>query len=132
MLLISLNGTRCFQKSMRSFKEGETVKLYLKLPDLGDYVTESMVMKMVKGRELNQRGGTTGWFTFNHFFLLEPAPGGALVTQREEYWGIAVLFWDASKMEAAFKDADEALKKRVESLDKKYDLIAGYPRIAGG
>ena len=43
----------------------------------------------------------------------EPVKGGTKVTQREEYRGIAVWFWDADWVEPAYQKANQALRDRV-------------------
>ena len=100
------------------FREGEKIKNRLKQPDGKQSVIESTVKKMVKPKELNQYGRTLGFLTFDHTYLLEPVNGGTRVIQHEEYRGVGVLFWDASWVEPAYRNVNEALRNRVAQLKK--------------
>ena len=51
-------------------------------------------------------------------WLLEPVDGGTRVIQHEEYRGIGVWFWDASWVEPAYTQANEALRDRVLQIQE--------------
>lgn len=76
---------------------------------------KSRVKAITHARELRQGGGTIGILTFDHRWVLEPIDGGTRVTQYEDYRGIGVWFWDPSYYRQAYANANEALKRYVES-----------------
>ena len=75
--------------------------------------TEMKVVKFVEHKQLNQQGGIWGILNVNHNWFLDPVPGGTRVTNREEWSGIGVLFWDYSWVEPTYKEMNENLKKQV-------------------
>ena len=75
--------------------------------------TEMKVVKFVKHKQLNQQGGIWGILNVNHNWFLDPVPEGTRVTNREEWSGIGVLFWDYSWVEPTYKEMNENLKKQV-------------------
>jgi hypothetical protein len=99
-------------------REGEKLKYQMTQPDGKQSDIMARVKKMVELKELNQGGGIPGILTFDHKWLLEPVNEGTRVTQHEEYRGIGVLFWDASWVEPAYRNVNEALKNRVAHLKK--------------
>jgi len=100
-------------------REGEKLKYQMTQPDGKQSEVTAKVKKMVVRKELNQGGGIPGILTFDHKWLLESVDGGTRVTQQEEYRGIWVWFWDASWVEPAYRNANEALKERVKYLKDK-------------
>ena len=99
-----------------SLQEGEKLTYQMTQPDGQQSVIGATVQKMVPQKELNQYGGIPGILTFDHTYRLEPVDGGTRVTQHEEYRGIGVLFWDASWVEPAYSNVNEALRDRVAQL----------------
>jgi hypothetical protein len=99
-------------------REGEKLKYQMTQPDGKQSEITARVKKMVELKELNQGGGIPGILTFDHKWLLEPVNGGTRVTQHEEYRGVGVIFWDASWVEPAYRNANEALRNRVAHLLK--------------
>ena len=75
--------------------------------------TEMKVVKFVEDKQLNQQGGIWGILNVNHNWFLDPVPEGTRVTNREEWSGIGVLFWDYSWVEPTYKEMNENLKKQV-------------------
>ena len=75
--------------------------------------TEMKVVKFVEHKQLNQQGGIWGILNVNHNWFLDPVPEGTRVTNREEWSGIGVLFWDYSWVEPTYKEMNENLKKQV-------------------
>ena len=99
-------------------QEGEKLKYQMTQPDGKQSEIMAKVKKMVELKELNQGGGIPGILTFDHKWLLEPVKEGTRVTQHEEYRGVGVLFWDASWVEPAYRNVNEALRNRVAYLKK--------------
>ncbi len=89
----------------------------------GPYEQDGEILKMtatvaelVPERKLRQKGGVTGFITFDHQWLLEPVDGGTRVIQHEVDRGLYLWFWDSSWIEPAYGRTNEALKARVMSL----------------
>lgn len=80
-------------------------------------VISSKVIKLETNRLLNQGGGVPGVVTFNHSYTLVPTASGTKVIIHEEYRGVYVNFWKPQPVEEAYKRLNEALKKRVESVE---------------
>ena len=99
-------------------REGEKIKYQMTQPDGKQSEVMARVKKMVEPTLLNQTGGIPGILTFDHQWLLEPVDDGTRVTQHEEYRGVGVLFWDASWVEPAYRNANESLRNRVAHLKK--------------
>jgi hypothetical protein len=104
-ILVSVDG---------EFVEGQTLSVEMKNPDDSVTTVTPRVRKVVPNAELNQVGGIPGVLTFDHTWRLEAVDGGTRVTQFEEYRGIGVLFWDPSWVEAAYRQANENLRLRIE------------------
>ena len=96
-----------------AFEEGRTMRYRMRTGDGGTTPVESVVTRLVDGREIHQFGGTRGVLTFEHTWRLEPAPGGTRVIQHEEYRGIGVWFWDPASVEEAYRDGLAALEERL-------------------
>lgn len=64
-------------------------------------------------RCLNQFGGYPGVITSDHHYVLQPKDGGTHVTQREDYTGLYVHFWDADWLEPAYSKVKKALRAEV-------------------
>ena len=86
-------------------REGEKLKYQMTEPDSKQSEITARVKKMVEHQELNQGGGIPGILTFDHKWLQEPVNEGTRVTQHEDYRGVGVLFWDASWVEPAYRNA---------------------------
>ena len=99
-------------------QEGQKLKYQMTQPDGKQSEVMARVKTMVELKELNQRGGTPGILTFDHKWLLESVNEGTRVTQHEEYRGVGVIFWDASWVEPAYRNVNEALRNRVVHLMK--------------
>ena len=99
-------------------QEGHSIRYTMTANDGSKSVVEAEVVKMVKGKKLNQSGGIPGILTFDHNYLLEPTEGGTLLIQHEEYRGIFVPFWDASWVEPAYQKSNEALKERLARMNQ--------------
>lgn len=95
------------------YREGALVTYLLRQPDGQEYRIEVDVANVSDGVELNQCGGPWGILTFDHRWILEPVDGGTKVTQREEYAGIGVWFWDRDWVEPAYARANVALSQEV-------------------
>ena len=74
---------------------------------------ESRVELFDPPRHLNQFGGYPGIITFDHHYVLQPKDGGTHVTQREDYTGLYVHFWDADWLEPAYSKVNKALRAEV-------------------
>ena len=74
------------------------------------------VAELIPERKLRQKGGVTGFITFDHQCLLEPVDGGTRVIQHEVDRGLYLWFWDSSWIEPAYGRTNEVLKARVMSL----------------
>ena len=98
--------------------EGQKLKYQMTQPGGKQSEITARVKKMVQLKELNQGGGIPGILTFDHKWLLEPVNEGTRVIQHEEYRGVGVLFWDASWVEPAYRNVNEALRTRVVHLMK--------------
>ena len=99
-------------------QEGQKLKYQMTQPDGKQSEVMARVKTMVELKELNQSGGTPGILTFDHKWLLESVNEGTRVTQHEEYRGVGVIFWDASWVEPAYRNVNEALRNRVVHLMK--------------
>lgn len=77
----------------------------------------STVKKVIPNELLNQGGGMPVILTFNHKYILEPLGDKTKLTIHEDYKGIGVNFWNPKPVEEAYGRLNEALKKRVESLN---------------
>ena len=73
----------------------------------------SKVMNFDPPFHLNQFGGYPGIITFDHHYILEPVDGGTKVTQKEEYTGIYVHFWDSAWVETAYRMVNTRLREEV-------------------
>lgn len=107
-VLIPVEGT---------LKEGEKVSYEFHQDANTSSVISSKVIKLEENRLLNQGGGVPGVITFNHSYTLVPTANGTKVIIHEDYRGIYVHFWNPQPVEVAYKRLNEALKKRVESVD---------------
>ena len=69
-------------------------------------------------RELRWRGllCVPGLLDAEHYFLLQRAEHGTLMTQGEHLRGVALWFFDAGALRARFDEMKAALKRRVERL----------------
>ncbi len=99
--------------------EGESMVYQMTGPDSSKTQIQAEVVKMEVPKELNQYGGLWGILTFDHYYILEPVEGGTKVTQYEIYRGIGVWFWNASWVEPAYSNVNEALRDQV--LKRKSD-----------
>ena len=99
-------------------REGETLTYKMISPDDKESMVKTKVVHLQKAKLLNQYGGMPGILTFDHRWILEPAPNGTKVIQHEEYRGIGVLFWDPGWVEIAYHKSLEALETRIYSLRK--------------
>ena len=99
-------------------REGEIIKYKMTQPNGETAELEAEVIKIDKGKELNQYGGLWGFLTFDHRYILEPVEGGTQVTQHEDYRGIGVWFWDECWVEPAYQKVNEALRDRVIQLQE--------------
>lgn len=95
-------------------KEGETLTYKMASPGGKESIVKTQVVKLQKGRLLNQYGGMPGIVTFDHKWVLEGTAGGTKVIQHEDYRGIYVLFWNPSWYERSYQKALENLKARIE------------------
>ena len=94
-------------------EEGATLSYKMATPSGEIYDVEAEVVELDPERALHQSGGTWGILTFDNYWTLESVDGGTRVTQREEYAGVGVLFWDPSWYEAAYGRAIAAMKDRL-------------------
>ena len=102
---------------------GKTLTYQVKAPDEKPTEIKAKVKEIVPNSLLRQTGGIWGVLTFNHKYELEKVKGGTKVTQHEDYSGVGVFFWDHKKMERAYKESNEALKKQVLKLkEQKHDF----------
>ncbi len=69
-------------------------------------------------RELRWRGrlSVPGLLDAEHYFLLQRAEHGTLMTQGEHLRGVALWFFDADALRGSFDETNAALKRRVEQL----------------
>ena len=102
-----------FIEAKGEFQEGGIISYQMKSVDGGQSQVEATVRKLVPAREINQVGGIPGIISFNHTWLLEPVEGGTRVTQREEYRGIYVWFWDPGWVERAYQEGLQALEEKL-------------------
>ena len=93
-------------------------KLTFTIAGMGDKPIDmdAKVFKVEKPKYLEQKGGTWGIMTFHHQYILEKHDKGTKVTQKEDYSGLGLIFWDHKMMNKIYQSSNEALKKRVESL----------------
>ena len=98
---------------LEQVEEGEILTWLYTQPGQDPIETEMKVVKFVEHKQLNQQGGIWGILNVNHNWFLDPVPEGTRVTNREEWSGIGVLFWDYSWVEPTYKEMNENLKKQV-------------------
>ena len=98
---------------LEQVEEGEILTWLYTQPGQDPIETEMKVVKFVEDKQLNQQGGIWGILNVNHNWFLDPVPEGTRVTNREEWSGIGVLFWDYSWVEPTYKEMNENLKKQV-------------------
>ena len=99
--------------SLEQVEEGEILTWLYTQPSQDPIETEMKVVKFEEPKQLNQQGGIWGILNVNHNWFLDPVPEGTRVTNREEWSGIGVLFWDYSWVEPTYKEMNENLKKQV-------------------
>ena len=99
-------------------KEGNKVKYQFTQDAENESEIPSNVKKVVPNKLLNQGGGMPLILTFDHTYILEPNDEQTKVTIHEDYRGIGVNFWNPKPVEQAYKRLNEALKTRVESLNR--------------
>ena len=98
---------------LEQVEEGEILTWLYTQPGQDPIETEMKVVKFVEDKQLNQQGGFWGILNVNHNWFLDPVPEGTRVTNREEWSGIGVLFWDYGWVEPTYKEMNENLKKQV-------------------
>ena len=98
---------------LEQVEEGEILTWLYTQPGQDPIETEMKVVKFVEDKQLNQQGGIWGILNVNHNWFLDPVSEGTRVTNREEWSGIGVLFWDYSWVEPTYKEMNENLKKQV-------------------
>ncbi|MEL6592809.1 MAG: SRPBCC domain-containing protein [Bacteroidota bacterium] len=99
-------------------EEGSQI-VYQFTQDAENIIKISAQVQSISPQErLNQKGGLPLVISFDHEYLLSPQNGGTKVTIHEEYRGIYVNFWNPDPVEKAYQRLNEALKQRVESLNK--------------
>ncbi len=98
-------------------KEGNKVK-YQFTQD-ADNVSQiaSKIKKVIPNKLLNQGGGMPMLLTFDHKYILEPSGNATKLIIHEDYRGIGVNFWNPNPVEEAYGRLNQAMKKRVESLN---------------
>ena len=101
------------------YREGAKIAYRMRDASGAETDVTATVIKLERGRELNQFGGMRGILTFDHHWFLKPVEGGTRVTQHEDYRGIGVWFWDPSWFESAYARANEALSTRVLRMAKE-------------
>ena len=94
-------------------KEDETLTYQVKAPGKKPAKIKAKVKEVVVNQLLRQSGGIWGILTFDHQYKLQQVENGTKVIQHEDYTGIGLLFWDHKKMEPAYNNSNQALKKRV-------------------
>ncbi|MEO1033459.1 MAG: SRPBCC domain-containing protein [Bacteroidota bacterium] len=99
-------------------KEGNTVKYRFTQDEENVSEMGSKVKQIISEKLLNQGGGMPLVITFDHKYILEPTDSGTKLTIHEDYAGIYVNFWNPKPVEEAYQRLNEALKKRVESLNQ--------------
>lgn len=75
------------------------------------------IAQIIPNKLLNQKGGLPFILTYNHSYTLKPLGNKTVVIIHEDYKGIGVNFWNPKPIEKAYRRLNEALKKRVESLN---------------
>ncbi len=95
------------------FVEGGTVNYQMKMGE-GDPVPVSpRTITLIPEKQLTQYGGNDLVLSYRHTWQLEPIEGGTRATQKEEYKGIGVWFWDPSDVEKLYQQGLEAVAARI-------------------
>lgn len=82
------------------------------------YEVPITVKQIIPNKLLNQAGGYLFILTYNHKYILEPQGNTTKVIINENYNGIGVNFWNPKPVEKAYRMLNEALKKRVETVNQ--------------
>ncbi|CAL2087394.1 conserved hypothetical protein [Tenacibaculum sp. 190524A05c] len=98
-------------------QEGNTVIYQFSQDENNKSEIPSQVKKIIKNELLHQGGGVPLILNFNHMYILEQEGDKTRVTIHEDYDGIWVNFWNPKPVQGAYTRLNEALKKRVESLN---------------
>ncbi len=98
-------------------KEGNRVKYHFTQDEGNEYEIPSTVKKVVSNKLLNQGGGMPFILTFDHQYILEPLENRTKMVIHEDYTGIGVNFWNPKPVGKAYGRLNEALKKRIDSLN---------------
>lgn len=77
-----------------------------------------LVLRVVPAQELRWRGRLIAPRVFDgeHYFLLQPVPGGTRLIHGEKFCGIALWFMKVAPFRADFERMNAALKARVETI----------------
>ena len=75
-------------------------------------------MRIVPEKELSWGGGIRGLFFGEHVFLLEESGHGITrLIHKEDFEGIFVPFASLEAIEEGYREMNQALKKRAETLE---------------
>ena len=98
-------------------EEGNKVKYRFTQDENNQSEIPATVKKIVPHQLLNQYGGIPLILSYNHTYSLQEENGVTKVIIHEDYRGIGVNFWNPKPVQDAYARLNQALKKRVESLN---------------
>ena len=103
-----------------AFGEGNSLSLQMKMGEADPVMVDVKVKNFVVEEWLHQSGGYPTFLTYDHNWYLEAVPEGTKVIQYEYYTGLYVLFWDPSPALLSYKESNENLKARLETVPNLY------------
>ena len=98
-------------------EEGNKVKYRFTQDENNQSEIPATVKKIVPHQLLNQYGGIPLILSYDHTYSLQEENGVTKVIIHEDYRGIGVNFWNPKPVQDAYARLNQALKKRVESLN---------------